>query len=357
MADGRNAAGRAAIGHDGNSRPATSLPCPGLVLPVEPFRSPLLSSYHTSPISSLKVSFVHLVSAFSIQPPLSVGRRPQDMKKPLPELPQELTDLIIDNLHSDLIALRACTLTCHSWLHRSRRHLHSRVRIGEYFVDLSRYSAPHIAQYVRELELYMVISGHTCQRVTTEPLWQMISRFPCVNTLTIRDLELPRLSPKKMAILRGLCKQLRSLTLINVEFQGADQFISFIESCEQLTHLNIPRIMFFEHHGDIDALGQSLSSLAESGSPIPGHRISSLSLGTFSSDYVTTTVELWFAALVASGSLQESMISRDACVDGPVNFDPIFSAIGTSKMDLQISCKSGTRYKNKGEPSTLTLSG
>ncbi|KAJ3476156.1 hypothetical protein NLI96_g11356 [Meripilus lineatus] len=268
--------------------------------------------------------------------------------KTLPELPQELTDLIIDNLHSDLISLRACTLTCHSWLHRSRRLLHSRVRIGEYFVDLDRYSDPNVAHYVRELELYMVVSGHTCQRVTTEPLWQMISRFPSVNTLTIRDLEVPRLSPNKMSILQTLCKQLRSLTLINVEFKGPDQFIEFIDSCDQLTHLNIPRIKFFDRHADIDALAHSLSSLAESGSPIPGHRIKCLSLGTFS-DHVTTTVELWFAALVASGSLQASIISRDACIDGPVNFDPIFSAIGPSSMDLQISCKGGTRYKNKAD--------
>ncbi|KAI0792708.1 hypothetical protein C8Q75DRAFT_577896 [Abortiporus biennis] len=265
------------------------------------------------------------------------------------ELPQELIDLIIDNLRHDPLTLRACTLTCHAWLHRSRRHLHSRVRIGEYFINLERYSSPHVAHYVRELELYMVVSGRARQRVTTNAVWEMISRFPNVRSLTIRDLEVPRLSSTKLEILQTLCKQLQSLTLINVEFEDADDFMLFMSHCEQLIHLHIPRMQFYDRYGDTDNMDALLSTAIENGLPIPGHSIRYLSLGTFSSEYVAAAVEIWFAALVSSGSLKESAISRDTCLDEPADFAEMFSAIGSKDMDLTISCKGGTRFSNQDD--------
>jgi hypothetical protein len=41
----------------------------------------------------------------------------------MPEFPAELTDRIIDFLHSDKRALAACSLVCKSWIPASRCHL------------------------------------------------------------------------------------------------------------------------------------------------------------------------------------------------------------------------------------------
>ncbi|OCH84290.1 hypothetical protein OBBRIDRAFT_741816, partial [Obba rivulosa] len=44
-------------------------------------------------------------------------------------LPPELTDTIIDFLHDDDAALRACSLTCRAWLRSSRTHLFGSVSL------------------------------------------------------------------------------------------------------------------------------------------------------------------------------------------------------------------------------------
>lgn len=49
------------------------------------------------------------------------------MSDNFPEIPQELVDAIIDNLHSDMDTLKQCSLVRKNWLPRSSRHLLRRV--------------------------------------------------------------------------------------------------------------------------------------------------------------------------------------------------------------------------------------
>ncbi|KZT73972.1 hypothetical protein DAEQUDRAFT_808129 [Daedalea quercina L-15889] len=46
-----------------------------------------------------------------------------------PKLPLELCELVIDDCHDDLRTLRACCVTCHAWVGRSRKHLFRRTRL------------------------------------------------------------------------------------------------------------------------------------------------------------------------------------------------------------------------------------
>lgn len=80
------------------------------------------------------------------------------------QLPQELIDTIIENLGE--WALRSCSLVCSSWLLSIRRRLFRRIVLvpphnsgprpllyGQRLHNLLLKS-PHIATYIRELELY-----------------------------------------------------------------------------------------------------------------------------------------------------------------------------------------------------------
>lgn len=75
-------------------------------------------------------------------------------------LPQELTDIIIDFLHSDLETLRSCSVVHSSWVRACRRHLYAAVTFRT-VGDLQSWtdvfpSAPSLhnpARYVRSLTL------------------------------------------------------------------------------------------------------------------------------------------------------------------------------------------------------------
>lgn len=72
-------------------------------------------------------------------------------------IPPELRDEVIDQLHADRNALKACGLTCRAWLPRSRYHLFRSItldpgHIGDAFRRLI-HSSPIIATYVKDVEI------------------------------------------------------------------------------------------------------------------------------------------------------------------------------------------------------------
>ncbi|KAF8883927.1 hypothetical protein CPB85DRAFT_391969 [Mucidula mucida] len=81
------------------------------------------------------------------------------------ELPQELVDIVINELQNDAAALRACSLVCRSWVPTSQQHLFRYISLapsyhkrGTHSAFLSKFHAllatsPHLSQNVRTLEL------------------------------------------------------------------------------------------------------------------------------------------------------------------------------------------------------------
>ena len=76
-----------------------------------------------------------------------------------PPFPSEIFDLIIDFLHDESDALKACCLVSKSWVHRTRKHLFARVKFSskslftlwqKTFPDLSK--SP--AHYTRSLSIH-----------------------------------------------------------------------------------------------------------------------------------------------------------------------------------------------------------
>jgi len=73
----------------------------------------------------------------------------------VPFLFPEITDVIVDNLHTDKSSLRACGLTARTWLPSSRYHLFARVTLRPSnilsFTKLLEYPLNNIAPVVRHL--------------------------------------------------------------------------------------------------------------------------------------------------------------------------------------------------------------
>ncbi|KAJ7450855.1 hypothetical protein FB451DRAFT_1410179 [Mycena latifolia] len=110
-------------------------------------------------------------------------------------IPQELVDLIVDNLQDDISTLRCCSLTARAFVSSSQRHIFRKIQIIPPPVDNSQSScqklykllssSPHVAPLVEDLTI--VLEPHTT--------WIMTGR-----TLS---LVLPLLNPKRISLVEN----------------------------------------------------------------------------------------------------------------------------------------------------------
>ena len=96
--------------------------------------------------------------------------------------PPELRDLVIDGLHSDTAALRACSLTCKAWLPRVRHHLFRTVHIhpgprGDAFKLLLE-ANPEIGRYIRDVSISGVATSPS-----TATLPVLSGRWPTLSAV------------------------------------------------------------------------------------------------------------------------------------------------------------------------------
>ena len=124
-----------------------------------------------------------------------------------PPLPPEILDLIVDFLHDEPDALKACCLASKSWVHRTRQHLfagigffkESRVKLWkETFPDLS--NSP--ARYTRNLTI------HTSQALTSVGWTRAFSGLVRLEVDVILCISGEKIS---FVPLRGLSPTLKSL--------------------------------------------------------------------------------------------------------------------------------------------------
>lgn len=116
-------------------------------------------------------------------------------------IPPELSDYTIDFLHDDILSLRACALTCRSWLPASRFHLFDTVKVTsaqdlDKFVALLTSTSGHSQDIVSCVQTLSVVkaspastSPHTTSRSLTH--WEatlptvLSSRLPHLSSLHI----------------------------------------------------------------------------------------------------------------------------------------------------------------------------
>lgn len=162
----------------------------------------------------------------------------------LPQLSNELTDRILDYLHDDVPTLKNCSLTCRSFLQRSRfnlfRIISVNIRNVQKFCDLLG-EVPQLGIYVRELR----VVGN-----------------PTESDLTWVDTHLPLITPKLQKVahlyLTGgkqdmrfnalpfkPLKAVKQLTILGSSITNLNQFCDLLGSFPELEILYSNEIFVF----------------------------------------------------------------------------------------------------------------
>ncbi|KAI0945359.1 hypothetical protein AcW1_001602 [Taiwanofungus camphoratus] len=184
-------------------------------------------------------------------------------KSSRPRLLQELIDLIIDLLGDDIRSLRACAMTCFSWLPRSRSHLHRIVKLSSEARCRHAawvYDSPALAQHVRELRII------DCEHRDTEGRdlsWVGNHASRVIQKLSQTSLEsllIQNIQNMQWATIQptpGACMlpTVTTLTLKRVEFDTAKDFTLFLSHFPQLSTLVVKDLTFVHRGGNPSVAG------------------------------------------------------------------------------------------------------
>ncbi|KAK0448780.1 hypothetical protein EV421DRAFT_1484895 [Armillaria borealis] len=161
----------------------------------------------------------------------------------LPELPQELIDLIIDELQTDVHTLRASALAGRVFLHRARTHLFRQLVLAPPLPASSLrkwrppFSSPPlpVLRYVRKLRLIGLGNRGKEQWDPTE-LHTILDALINLQELSIVNVDALVLKLVQSAL---SSKPLDTLFLNVLRFEDRDGFYSLIRSFSRLKHFSL----------------------------------------------------------------------------------------------------------------------
>ena len=130
----------------------------------------------------------------------------------LPSLPPEILDLIVDNLHDQLVTLKACCLVSKSWVPRSRSHIFAHIELSLRFIRSWMKAFPDPSNtpihHTRNLHLRIrnlgVLPIKVCARICS---------FRRIQELSVSNFGWGELHSVSFVQLRGLSPTLKSLHL------------------------------------------------------------------------------------------------------------------------------------------------
>ncbi|KAH8088993.1 hypothetical protein BXZ70DRAFT_1042373 [Cristinia sonorae] len=155
-------------------------------------------------------------------------------------VPQELVDIVIDNLHDDKHALKTCSLVAPHWLHSSRLHLwHDLdVAVSEqprsfHAFDEFLKTAPVIGSYVRNVRFqhgrtvvlepfaFFTAGPRPQSRIAADHLASILAKLPRLKSLLLDTVSIGGSDTHRLQTsLRPY--QLHSVTLTNVRIEQSD---------------------------------------------------------------------------------------------------------------------------------------
>ena len=123
---------------------------------------------------------------------LAIPNMPGTLRSRCHDLPQELTDAIVDHLHDDRPSLQACALVCSAWLDPSRYHLFRSLTVSQYGLLKSTVdfliSCPDVAWYVERF----IVLGEEITNLSLK--WDhfslLLSRLPRLRVLHLTQFVL-----------------------------------------------------------------------------------------------------------------------------------------------------------------------
>lgn len=177
-------------------------------------------------------------------------------------LPPELVDETIDHLWDDPVSLKACSLTCRSWVPSSRLHLFHTVRLRN-ATECTRFTSlvantSSIARCVRRLTLSAEYRGVDARGQPVEDDgWidaaaELVPKLERVSTLGLSRVRWSALKPETRTAFRGLFKNVQTLFLFEVRFDTSKAVLDFLSAFPVLTSLYFHGVSW-----DDDLLGRA----------------------------------------------------------------------------------------------------
>ncbi|KAJ7448012.1 hypothetical protein FB451DRAFT_1289559 [Mycena latifolia] len=176
------------------------------------------------------------------------------------ELPQDLIEEIIDEIHAESVThpdvaasfLKSCALVAPSFLHQSQKHLFSRIELQDglpasplrFSELLSR--APHLAEHVRNL----TVECNSTNWVSVAHILSAVSKRLTHLKLSPKEHEWydEELTPRIRAPFQEPfpLPRLRAIELCNYEISDVIQFQALFDNCAQLDSLELSNIVFLD---------------------------------------------------------------------------------------------------------------
>ncbi|KAF8055243.1 hypothetical protein FPV67DRAFT_872953 [Lyophyllum atratum] len=223
---------------------------------------------------------------------------------PIPTLPQELVDVIIDHLRDDRTALATCSVMCKAWLSRSRSHLMADFSISPYdliidAVDIASIFSPYTRNLLlnfyayslpHEIDLFPSITSLYIMRseINQGMQYRLSAAFTLITHLELRNTRFAAFDvlanllcsfPRIQTVMLVGCSWLketepsarisppRGWHTLSIDLSSLDTFLAWFTSLDPLPTLSRLRIdqpheEHLKHVGAaIRALGTSLRYL------------------------------------------------------------------------------------------------
>ncbi|KAF7363691.1 F-box domain-containing protein [Mycena sanguinolenta] len=166
-------------------------------------------------------------------------------------LPNELTEHVIQDLHSDLKTLANCALVCRTWAPPAQRIVLSKLSINEKnctdIIEHLTSATPNIASYVKRLYVFLwgdIRTNLNRKTANLTPLLHLllphISHFTHVTELVFdgcRAFHNLNWDDAWTDLLAGAFPSLSRLTVHYLTFETLEDLVDLVSSFSQLTHL------------------------------------------------------------------------------------------------------------------------
>lgn len=280
-------------------------------------------------------------------------------------LPCELIDIIIDGLGDDRDALKACALTCRSWLHRSRYHLHHsatlyhqncRIHPSQIESIATFLSLPAIAEYTQDLLLEgktELKSNRFNDANSSELFWRALARFTHVKRLRVSRLFWVSHTLESK---NRLCKAFPSVTDLDVymsDFADANEFLSFLTAFPKLVRLRTERLFWAKDAVEwYEASGSDPSSYRTlPKGAMPGQRLRHIQVQHCDVPMMTD-ISNWLSTVPGCNISTLHLSPPDG--DDFAALPLFFSALGTSLKHLKLTLEFASKQETMRRGTSLS---
>lgn len=160
------------------------------------------------------------------------------------DLPQELIDIVLDNLHDDQRSLRQCSLVCKAWVPRCRSYIFEHIYLKSEDVDRWRRmmeASPEYSNLVRSFTRSFLRRNVEVLRISSSPEnnvipFQMLSQFSNLLTIDARRFSLEGY-PNDFLSLK--LPSVKSLIVYSLTGESSHQILQFLSIFPGLSRLEI----------------------------------------------------------------------------------------------------------------------